>query len=113
MTQILDHIAKSLHGEFEPSSPDDYFALRLATRLDEPEAAAHYVVLASRYPQERLICAYRHATGYPKPGIRPSRLFHDYLAKHPGSDKLSRPRFMAVRVERRAIAVAVFVGTHL
>jgi len=113
MTQILDHIGKSLHGEFQPTNPDDYFALRLATRLGEPEAAAHYVVLASQYSQEKLICAFRHATGCPKPGIRPSRAFHEFLAKQEGSDKLSRPRFMAVRVERRAVAVAVFAGTHL
>src|SRR5579872_7182255 len=99
MTKILDHIAKSFHSAFQPSSPDGYFALRLATRLGEPGAAAHYAVLASQYPQEKLVHAFRQTIHCPIPGASPSRLFHDYLARTNGSDSLPRPRLIALRAE--------------
>jgi hypothetical protein len=113
MTQILDQIAKSRQGEFQPASPDGYFALRLAARLGEPEAAAHYAVLASQYSQENLVHAFRLAISSPNPNVNLSRRFHDSLARKNGSEILSRPRLLAFRVERRAIAIASFLGTHL
>jgi len=113
MTHILDHIAESLRGEFRPASPDDYFALRLAARLGEPAAAAHYTVLASQYPQETLLSALRRATSCPKPGMVLGKLFHEFLTEKNGSDSITRPRLMALRVERRVVATAVFTGTHL
>jgi hypothetical protein len=113
MTQILDQIAESRRNPFRPASPDDYFALRLAHRLGEPEAAAHYALLASQYPQEKLIAAFRKAT-CGEPRAKAGRTFHEYLRPdRNGNGGLPRPRLLALRVERRTIAVAVFAGTHL
>jgi hypothetical protein len=113
-TGILNQLAKSRRSSFHPSSPDEYFALRLAHRLGEPEAAAHYAVLASQYSQTKLLCACRRAmaAGY---GSRPAKIFHDYLSANRtnGGNGVSHPRLMAVRIERRALAVAVFSGIHL
>jgi hypothetical protein len=113
MTRILDYIAGSLRNRFHPASPDEYFALRLAARLREPEAAAHYAVLASQHPQGKLVFAFHRATDCEKPGVTPGQLFHKYLSGGNGCESLPRPRLVAFRAERRTIAVAVFTGTHL
>jgi hypothetical protein len=114
MTNILNQVARSLHSRFHPSSPDEYFALRLAHRLGEPQAAAHYAVLASQYSQSKLLCAYRRAIT-DKSGKPPARVFHDYLSADGtnGGNGIAHPRLLAARIERRAVAVAVFSGIHL
>jgi hypothetical protein len=115
MTNILKQVAKSHHSRFRPSSPDEYFALRLASLLGEPEAAAHYATLASQYPRDKLLVAYRRAVSRSQSDQSPPKAFHDCLsvAGTGGTDSVSRPRLLAVRIERRAVAVAVFSGLHL
>jgi hypothetical protein len=87
----------------------------MAQLLGEPEAAAHYLTLASQYSQSRLLCAYRRATSAVQRRNEPARAFHDYLSANGtnGSSSVPHPRLLAVRVERRAVAVAVFSGVHL
>jgi hypothetical protein len=115
VTNILNQIARGRQSRFAPASPDEYFALRLAGLLSEPEASGHYVTLASQYPQSRLLCAYRRAVSAGGHGEPSAQVFHEYLAASgaSGSNAVPRPRLLAVRVERRAIAVAVFSGIHL
>lgn len=116
MTNILSHIEKSLHSNFYPASADDYFALRLARGLGEPQAAPHYCVLASRYSQDKLLYAYRYAVAAGAEGRIPARVFHEHLASLSiggASDSLPRPRLLAMRIERRTIGIAVFAGSHL
>ena len=114
MTNILSQVAKSMHSQFRPASPDEYFALRLARLLGEPEAAAHYAMLASQYSQFKLLSAYRRTACVAEPSNR-TRAFHEFLSAHGsgGSNGVPHPRLLAVRVERRAVAVAVFSGLHL
>lgn len=114
MTNILKQFEQSRDSQFLPSSPDEYFAVRLATGLGEPEAAHHYSVLASRYSQHKLLSAYEHAV-LNKGGNSAAKVFHDYLASLPegGSNGIARPRLMAVRIERRCMGAGVFIGTHL
>lgn len=115
MTDILKHFEKSLHGKFHPSTPDDYFALRLARGLGEPQAARHYAILASKYSQHKLLCAYQRAMSAQGDRAEAAKVFHDYLAAIPqgGGNGVSRPKLMAVRIERRCIGVGMFTGTHL
>jgi hypothetical protein len=115
MTNILGRFASSLQSRFEPSSPDEYFALRLARGLGEPAAAPHFVLLASRYSQHQVLCAYQRALTAGRAGQNPGRVFHEGLQSlSPGSGNGSfRAQLLAVRVERRTIAVALFVGLHL
>src|SRR5581483_3770937 len=115
MTNILKQVEMSRHSRFLPTSPDEYFALRLATALGEPSAARHYAMLASQYPQHKLLQAYQHALSSPAKNENAARQFHDYLQllTPSGYDSVPRPRLMAVRVERRCVAIAVFAGTHL
>src|ERR1700722_3708157 len=103
MTNILNRIASSLHSRFHPTSPDEYFALRLATRLGEPAAARHYSLLVSEYTPERLLCTYRHARFAGERNGEPARRFHKYLSAHPahgGNGRLPPSKLLAVRVER-------------
>jgi hypothetical protein len=111
---ILNRVAKSLHSSFQPSSPDEYVALRLARHLGEPEAAAHYAVLTSQYSQAKLLCAFRRAIAA-KSGKSPARVFHDQLTTNGtnGANGIAQPRLLSARIERRAVAVAVFSGIHL
>ena len=113
MTNILDQVAKSRHGEFQPASPDDYFVLNLARRLGEPEAAEHYRVLASQHSHSTLLCAYRRANDTNPDRTAP--VFHEILESLNGHSKrrLPQPRLMAIRIERRTVAMALFAGTHL
>jgi hypothetical protein len=116
MTRILDRIARTLKSEFRPASPDEYFALRLAHRLGEPEAAVHYAILASRYPQPRLLCAFEKAVADENSEQTLGRRFHenlDSVGKHGNGEAAPRHQLLAIRVERRTIAVAVFDGIRL
>jgi hypothetical protein len=116
MINILQQVEKSLHSRFYPASADDYFVLRLARGLGEPQASPHYAVLSSRYSQAKLLCAYRRAIAGIGNGLNPSKVFHLALASlsnNAGGGSVPRPRLMAVRVERRTIGIAVFAGTHL
>ena len=113
MTSILESVAKSHLSDFRPLSVDDYFVLRLAKALGEPAAAPHYAVLASQQPQSVLLCAYRKAMNT-NPD-HPAPAFHEILEalNGHGNRPLPRPRIMAIRIERRAVAMALFGGTQL
>ena len=110
---ILQRFATALHGRFQPASPDEYFALRLARGLGEPAAAAHYAVLTSQHTFGRLVHAYHKATS--SKSDKPSAVFHDILTSahvHHGYE-MDGPEMMAIRIERRSVAVALFAGIHL
>lgn len=113
MTNILNEVAKSYRSEFRPASPDDYFALRLASALGEPVASSHYAVLASQYSEPVLLCAYRKAVDTNPDHSAP--VFHEILTTSDirGQRDLPRSRLMAIRIERRTVAMALFTGTHL
>src|SRR5579862_338118 len=115
MTNILDHFENSMRNKFCPANPDEYFALRLASRLGEPKAASHYAILASQHSQERLISVFGKTMKCGRRHERPGQVFHDYLQANGsnGNGGIQHPRLIAVRVERRTVAVAVFAGTHL
>jgi hypothetical protein len=118
MTGILDHIAKSTSAarfsQFRPASPQHFFALRLAQRLNDGEAAHHYVELSDRYSQAQLLTAYRRAKAN-APHSDLARSFHAELA-HRGTHNgngVNHQRLAAIRIERRTIAVAIFDGNRL
>jgi hypothetical protein len=115
MTNILDRIASTRTSTFRPSSPDEYFALRLAHRLGEPQAAPQYAILTSQYPQEKLLHAFSRVANSERKNEKIGRIFRDYLSANGsnGNGGVPRPRLAAIRVERRRIAAAVFGGTHL
>lgn len=112
MPSILDRFQRPSAG-FVPTTHQDVFALRLAQKLGDSPAAAHYALLASEYPEGQLLHAYRRTIRHARGGDL-GRLFHVELervaANGNGSGNTS---LIAIRVERRAVAAAVFHSTHL
>lgn len=118
MPGILDRVARAAipanHNQFEPTSPNDFFALQLAYKLHEPSAAQHYAHLFGHYSVEQLLIAFHRAT------IRgshsdPARSFHDELRRLGDRDakEIQDRRLAAIRLERRGIAVVILKGYHL
>ena len=116
MTNILDQVARSSarsqYGQFQPSTTHEFFALRLADHLGEASIARHYADLAEQYSEGQLLEAYRRAL---ISHVDVARRFHTELkpikSRKCGAE--SRGRLAAIRIDRRAVAVAIFNGDHL
>jgi len=118
MMNILDQIERrsssAQYNQFQPSDQQEYFALRLAQKLDDAEAARHYAELLDHYSEAQLLTAYRRAKAAGSHSD-PARSFHQELKRledRIGDDPPMR-RLAAIRIERRAIAVAILEGEHL
>jgi len=89
------------------------FAFRLAQKLGDAGAVHHYVSLVDAYSEAHLLYAYRRALrggGSADMGRR----FHRELERiHSNGYPDSPTSLLAIRIERRAVAAAVFNGTHL
>jgi hypothetical protein len=118
MTNILDQVARSSaaarYNQFQPSDQREYFALRLAQKLDDAVAVRHYVELAEHYSEAQLLSAYRRAKATGS-HLDPARSFHLELKRLEGRpcDGPAIRRLAAIRIERRAVAVAILEGEHL
>jgi hypothetical protein len=118
MTNILDQVARSSssarYGQFQPSDQREYFALRLAQKLDDASAARHYGELVDHYSEAQLLVAYRRAKAAGS-HLDAARSFHLELKRLEGrlADGPAIRRLAAIRIERRAVAVAILEGEHL
>src|SRR5581483_10769131 len=115
MMRILDQMtAKRTLTWFRPTTEREFFLMRLAQKLGEPAAVEHYAELARQHNDETLLLAYRKTVNQ---GHLPQDLaaaFHRELASIRRQDDRSHAdRVLAIKVERRCVAVAVFVGTRL
>ena len=112
---ILDQMAvKRPQAWYRPTSARDLFVLRLAQKLGEPAAAQHYAELAHRHSDETLLLAYRRTLNHGHPARDLGRSFHVELASaRAQNDQNQTDRLLAIKVERRCIAVAIFIGTKL
>src|SRR3977135_3341201 len=116
MVNILDQMAVkqplSLH---RPTTARDLFVLRLSQKLGEPTAAEHYAELARAHSDETLLRAYRRTLDHGHPPRDLSASFHVELAaaKEQNGHHDETDRLLSIKVERRSIAVAVFIGQTL
>jgi hypothetical protein len=116
MPGILDQIADSpfrvFYGQFRPKTAQEFLALRLAGRLGDTSAAEHYAELAEQFTEGQLLAAYRRTLSN---HLDPARRFHRELEPLRGRNcsTESRSLLCAIRIERRAIAVAILNGDHL
>jgi hypothetical protein len=116
MTGILDQIARS-HApdpqkQFRPATPQHFMALRLAERLNDSGAVHHYIELGDRHSEGSLLTAYRRTMRSGAQNL--ARSFHVALEKTDGNGNgISHRDLAAIRIERRAIAVAIFNGQQL
>jgi len=118
MTNILDQVARSScaarYGQFQPGDQREYFALRLAQKLDDAAAARHYAELLDHYSEAQLLAAYRRAKTAGS-HLDPARSFHLELKRLEGRTTNGSPirRLAAIRIERRAVAITILEGDHL
>jgi hypothetical protein len=118
MNGILDRVARSSsaaqYSQFRPTSQREFFALRLASKLNDTPAARHYADLVELHSEAQCLVAYRRAKANGSQSDR-SRSFHEELARLGTRDMngASHRKLAAIRIERRAVAVAIFSGDHL
>ena len=118
MTNILDQVAgnssRARYGHLRPKTTGEFFALRLAHKLGDRAAGAHYVELGEGYSEENLLAAYSRTLAS---GSRTdlARSFHVELNRLNGRNGTNnvRKRLLAVRIERRAVAVAILTADHI
>ncbi len=118
MTGILDHVAKS-HAtasqkqQYRPATPEHYFVLRLADRLNDAAAIHHYLEFCQQHSEAVLLAECRSAM---KSRIdHRARVFHEALERRGnGADgTVSERELASIRIERRAIALTIFHGRNL
>jgi hypothetical protein len=112
MTPILERFIQAA-APFRPRSPADVFALRLAQKLGDAIAAQHYAMLVGSYSESHLLVAFRRVV---KSGQRSNfgRRFHMELGRaHSDGQNGNGATLLAVRVERRSVAAAIFQGGQL
>lgn len=113
MTGILDRFAKP-QTTFRPATMDELFALVLAYRLEEQAAAGHYAALVCERSPEELACAYSRALKAGDQDGSLARQFHTELRNGRMGRASGRPvPLLAIKVERRSVAAALFIGRHL
>ncbi len=118
MPGILDQVAYRAaflnRNYFQPSSPEDFFALQLAYKLHEPSVAQHYADLLRHYTVEHLLTAFRRTVARGS-HVDLARRFHDELIRLGDREieEIPSRRLAAIRLERRGVAVAILSGYHL
>jgi hypothetical protein len=112
---ILDRVAREgLRNQFRPTTARDLFILRLAQKLGEPFAIEHYIELAAEHSDETLVLAFRRTFSHTRPPRDVGRQFHvELVAAREQHNHIKTGRLLAVKVERRSVAVAVFVNNAL
>jgi hypothetical protein len=118
MANILDQLAQNAlreqFGSFQPKTTEDFFALRLATRLNDSGATRHYAQLADQYSESQLLLAYHRAIASGG-NMSFARRFHEQLEALGEKHGLypQKNRLIAIRIERRTIAIAILNANHL
>jgi len=112
MKSLLDKFVPATAG-FRPETATELFALRLAQKLGEAQAVRHFVALTETHSSAELLCAYRRTQRGNGNGDR-GRCFHDELKRvHTNGNHDRHSSLISIRVERRAVAAAVFRDEHL
>lgn len=112
MMSLLDQYVPK-KTPFRPATPAELFALRLAQKLDDAPAVAHYADLVGLYSESQVLSAYRRAVRHSASGNRARQFFAELASLHPNGGNDGSIGILAVRVDRRTVAAAVFRGSHL
>ena len=113
MKSILDRFAPATSA-FRPKTPSEFFAFRLAHKLGDATTAQHYVTLLGQYSESHFLIAFRR-TFKARPRSDLGRRFHVELRNvHAnGFGSNGAEKLLALRIERRSVAAAIFQGDHL
>lgn len=119
MTGILDQMGRPapspLRTTFQPKTEMEYFALRLAQRLGEPQATSHFVELCDRLTESRLLSAYSHAQKQNDASGDLAARFHIALERPKGKslDGPSHRQLAAIRIARRTAVIVILKGDQM
>jgi len=113
MTNILDRFIAKEQLAFRPQTRSQLVALRLAQKLGEPQSTQHYAALAEQYSESQLLTAFRRTMRSGENGDLAERFHVELQNLNVNASNGQCENLLAVRVERRSIAVAVFKGEHL
>jgi hypothetical protein len=110
---ILDQFVGTRGNDFCPHTVAELLALRLAQKLDDAAAVAHYAHVLGETSEERVLYALKRAITAPGSNSLAER-FRELMRKRNGQIS-STPdiRTAAFKCERRSVAVAVFSGDQL
>jgi hypothetical protein len=112
MKSILDNFEMP-KSSFRPKTTTDLFALILALKLGDPKAVRHYAQLAIKNSQDQMIFAFKQAMRTGETDDK-GRRFHQELENvNSNISNGNGSRLIAIRVERRSIAAAIFSGERL
>ena len=112
LDRVADSAARNRSAGFHPATTQEYFALQLATKLEDGGSARHYAELADRYSEGQLLGALGRALKF---NVNIARRFHVELEplREGRGDIGWGGSVVAVRVERRSVAIAILRGDHL
>jgi len=111
MQNILDQF-NAAPQEFRPRTVPECFALTLAARLGDLQNLHHYLLLSGEHPRGKLLSAYRRtvASGqYPTTIVQ----FREELGNTADLADDDESKVLALKAERRTIAIAGFTGDRL
>jgi hypothetical protein len=112
MTSILDQFTRPA-AAFLPHTAQDLFALRLAQKLNDAKAVRHYAMLTAEHPESQLLNAYRRAIRNAQNGDVGKRFQLELERSHSNGHHERTGKLVAIRVERRTVAAAIFHDDHL
>jgi hypothetical protein len=102
---------------FRPTDSDEFFALRLAQKLNDGASAEHYVRLNQSHPQRRLLAVFQRTIKAARPGEDLGRRFLREIDQTPGHGEVSTNghsvKLLSLRIERRTIAAVVYHGDRI
>jgi hypothetical protein len=116
MSNILDRIGAATRMGFRPGTHGEFFALRLAQKLGDAASARHYLSLIEQHTLSRVLCIYRRTMARSSGGRDLARRFHVELQNSNGNGNGQDNHMVslaALKVERRSVAVAVFIGNQV
>ena len=111
MNNILDQF-NAAPSSFRPRTASECFALMLAAKLGDTEHVPDYVKLCSEYPRGKLLSAYHRTI---RSGQHPASLdqFKEDLLQPSAQFDDDETKLIALKAERRTIAIAGFTGDRL
>jgi len=112
MKSILDKFV-GRSADFRPTTIQDLFALRLAHKLSDGPAVRHYRTVIDRFPEGRVLAAYRQTLRQSAEWDLGRRFMRELDAATGNGGNGNGTRLLAIRIERRTVAAAVFYGDHL
>jgi hypothetical protein len=112
MRHLLDRF-KPIPTDFQPTSPNEIFALRLAQKLGDTAAVRHYVTVVDGYSEAQILCAFRRTLRNNGNGGHGKRFVEELQRVGNTDSHNGHTPLISIRIERRSVAAVIVHGVHL